>query len=51
MAHGTCKTWRRCKKVLKKAAIEVDRKVLADIVVHYKTVFGQLVEKAKAALA
>ena len=36
---------------LKKAAIEIDRKVLADIAVHDKTVFGQLVEKAKAALA
>lgn len=35
---------------LKKAAIEIDRKVLADIAVHDKTVFGQLVEKAKAAL-
>ena len=36
---------------MKKAAIEVDRKVLADIAVHDKAVFGQLVEKAKAALA
>ena len=36
---------------LKKAAIEIDRKVLADIAVHDKAVFGQLVEKAKAALA
>ena len=35
---------------MKKAAIEVDRKVLADIAVHDKAVFGQLVEKAKAAL-
>ena len=35
---------------LKKAAIEIDRKVLADIAVHDKAVFGQLVEKAKAAL-
>lgn len=36
---------------LKKAAIEVDRKVMADIAVHDKAVFAQLVEKAKAALA
>ncbi|MGI9273865.1 MAG: 50S ribosomal protein L20 [Endozoicomonas sp.] len=36
---------------LKKAAIEIDRKVLADLAVHDKTVFGQLVEKAKASLA
>lgn len=36
---------------MKKAAIEIDRKVLADLAVHDKTVFGQLVEKAKAALA
>ncbi|MDD7803979.1 MAG: 50S ribosomal protein L20 [Endozoicomonas sp. (ex Botrylloides leachii)] len=36
---------------LKKASIEVDRKVLADLAVHEKAVFGQLVEKAKAALA
>ncbi|WP_263080288.1 50S ribosomal protein L20 [Endozoicomonas sp. Mp262] len=36
---------------LKKAAIEIDRKVLADLAVHEKAVFGQLVEKAKAALA
>ncbi len=36
---------------LKKAAIEIDRKVLSDIAVHDKAVFGQLVEKAKASLA
>ena len=36
---------------LKKAAIEIDRKVLADLAVHEKAVFGRLVEKAKAALA
>ena len=36
---------------LKKAAIEIDRKVMADIAVHDKAVFAQLVEKAKAALA
>ena len=36
---------------LKKAAIEIDRKVMADLAVHDKAVFAQLVEKAKAALA
>jgi large subunit ribosomal protein L20 len=36
---------------LKKAAIEVDRKVLADLAVFEKASFAQLVEKAKAALA
>ncbi len=36
---------------LKKAAIEIDRKVLADIAVFDKGAFAQLVEKAKAALA
>ena len=36
---------------LKKAAIEIDRKVLADIAVYDKTAFAALAEKAKAALA
>ena len=36
---------------LKKAAIEIDRKVLADLAVFEKAAFAQLVEKAKAALA
>jgi large subunit ribosomal protein L20 len=35
---------------LKKAAIEVDRKVLADIAVFDKPAFTVLVEKAKAGL-
>ncbi|BBG29854.1 MULTISPECIES: 50S ribosomal protein L20 [Zymobacter] len=35
---------------LKKANIEIDRKVLADLAVHEKEVFGAIVEKAKAAL-
>ncbi len=35
---------------LKKAGIEVDRKILADIAVHDATAFGVLVQKAKAAL-
>ena len=36
---------------LKRAAVEIDRKVLADLAVFDKAVFAQLVEKAKAALA
>ena len=36
---------------LKRAAIELDRKVLADLAVFDKVAFAQLVEKAKAALA
>ena len=36
---------------LKKANIELDRKVLADMAVFDKAAFGQLVEQAKAALA
>lgn len=36
---------------LKKAAIELDRKVLADIAVHDKASFAVLVEQAKASLA
>ena len=36
---------------LKRAAIELDRKVLADLAVFDKAAFAQLVEKAKAAFA
>ena len=36
---------------LKKAGIEIDRKVLADIAVHDKAAFTALVEQAKAALS
>ncbi|RTE64262.1 50S ribosomal protein L20 [Amphritea opalescens] len=35
---------------LKKASIEIDRKVLADLAVHEAHVFAAIVEKAKAAL-
>ncbi len=35
---------------LKKAGIELDRKVLADLAVHDKPAFAGLVEKAKAGL-
>ena len=34
---------------LKKAGIEIDRKVLADLAVHEKAAFAAVVEKAKAA--
>ncbi|MDU4312750.1 MAG: 50S ribosomal protein L20 [Klebsiella michiganensis] len=36
---------------LKKASVEIDRKILADIAVFDKLAFTALVEKAKAALA
>ena len=36
---------------LKKAAVEIDRKILADIAVHDKNAFSALVEAAKGALA
>jgi len=36
---------------LKKASIEVDRKVLADLAVHEKQAFAAIAEKAKLALA
>lgn len=36
---------------LKKASIEIDRKILADIAVFDKVAFAALVEKAKGALA
>jgi len=36
---------------LKKAQITIDRKVLADLAVHEKTTFAQIVAQAQAALA
>ncbi|MBU1804201.1 MAG: 50S ribosomal protein L20, partial [Gammaproteobacteria bacterium] len=36
---------------LKKAGIEIDRKVLADLAVNEKAAFAAIVEKAKASLA
>ena len=36
---------------LKKASVEIDRKILADIAVHDKNAFSVLVETAKGALA
>ena len=36
---------------LKKASIDIDRKVLADLAVHDKTAFSKIEEQAKASLA
>lgn len=36
---------------LKKASIEVDRKILSDLAIFDDNAFGQIVEKAKSALA
>ncbi|MAD58345.1 MAG: 50S ribosomal protein L20, partial [Porticoccus sp.] len=36
---------------LKKANIELDRRVLADLAVHDKVAFSAVVQRAKAALA
>ncbi|MDH3562785.1 MAG: bL20 family ribosomal protein, partial [Gammaproteobacteria bacterium] len=36
---------------LKKATIDIDRKILADIAVHDKKSFSVLADKAKAALS
>jgi large subunit ribosomal protein L20 len=36
---------------LKKAEIEIDRKVLADLAVHDRTAFNKIAEQAKASLA
>ena len=44
-------TYSRFMNGLKKSAIEVDRKVLADLAVFDKAAFGKFVELAKAGLA
>jgi len=36
---------------LKKAAIEIDRKMLADLAVHDEAAFGRIVEQVKTKLA
>ena len=36
---------------LKKASIDIDRKVLADLAVHDKPAFSKIAEQAKASLA
>ena len=44
-------TYSRLIAGLKKAGIELDRRVLSDIAIHDKPAFASIVEKAKAALA
>lgn len=44
-------TYSRFINALGLAGIEVDRKVLADLAVHEPDAFGQIVDKAKAAMA
>jgi large subunit ribosomal protein L20 len=48
-AHGM--TYSAFMNGLRKASINIDRKVLADIAVHDKVAFTALVEQAKAGLA
>jgi large subunit ribosomal protein L20 len=36
---------------LRKASIDIDRKVLADLAIHDKAAFGKIAEQAKASLA
>ena len=48
-AHGI--SYSRLINGLKKASIEIDRRVLADLAIHQQDAFSALVEKAKASLA
>lgn len=48
-SHGI--TYSRFMAGIKKAAIEIDRKMLADMAVNDPAAFGSIVEKAKAQLA
>ena len=48
-SHGV--TYSRFMAGLKKAAIEIDRKVLADLAVNDPAAFGSIVDKVKAQLA
>ena len=48
-AHINGMSYSRFVGGLKKAGIEIDRKVLADLAVHEKAAFAAIVEKAKAA--
>jgi len=43
-------TYSRFMAGLKKASIDIDRKVLADLAVHDKPAFGRIVEQARAGL-
>ena len=49
-AHEHGLSYSRFINGLKKAAIEIDRKVLADLAVQDKTAFAALAEKSRAAL-
>src|SRR6185436_18757443 len=48
-SHGV--TYSRFMAGIKKAAIEIDRKILADMAVNDPAAFGSIVEKVKAQLA
>ena len=43
-------SYSRMINALKKAAVEIDRKVLADLAVHDKVAFAAIAEKAKSSL-
>jgi large subunit ribosomal protein L20 len=49
-ARGAGLTYSQFMAGLKKAAIEIDRKVLADLAVFDKAAFARIVEQAKASL-
>jgi len=49
-AHDESLSYSRFIDGLTKSGVAVDRKVLADLAVHEPEAFGQVVEKAKAAL-
>jgi len=50
-SRGLGLTYSKFMAGLKKAQIEVDRKVLADLAVHDPAAFGSIVDKVKAQLA
>ena len=50
-SHDEALTYSRFINGLKKASVEVDRKILADIAVHDQATFTALAEKAKASLS
>jgi large subunit ribosomal protein L20 len=50
-ARGLGITYSKFMNGLKKAGIEIDRKVLSDMAIHDPAAFGSIVEKVKAAQA
>ena len=50
-SRGLGLTYSKFMAGLKKAQVEIDRKVLADLAVHDPAAFGSIVEKARAQLA